>query len=110
MKLTLAIVGSIIALIGGTFFLTMGGQEWDRFFGVRQSNIKHEKFKAGRAYTEGMLQELVQLRMEYVKAKADKDKATAEAIAFTIRHKFADTDHNKLPVELQEFVSEIFHY
>lgn len=61
-------------------------------------------FEETKSYNEGKEQELLNLYSEY---KRTKDADSKSALAFTIRHKFADYDENKLSPELRNFLKEI---
>jgi len=98
---TLGLVG-LFALAVGSEFLGIG---WLRFFGPKRESARREVFKATRSWNEAKEQELLKLRLEYIR---ETDPITKEALAFTIRHKFADYPVDRLDTpELQDFLSRI---
>lgn len=99
----LAVVG-IVLLIALAFVMELGGLKWKEYFAPKHEAIRRKVFKETMSFNEAKVQELVKLRFEYIK---EKDTATKEALAFTIRHKFADYDENKLPQELRDFLHQI---
>lgn len=97
----LSVVG-IIAVAAGMEFLGIG---WLRFFGVRRQDAHREVFKATRSWNAAKEQELLKLRLEYIR---EEDPVVREAIAFTIRHKFADYSVDKLDTpELRDFLTRM---
>jgi len=103
-KTTLIILASIL----GLFVVAFVGQEAYRFFGPRGEDIRREVFESTRSYNQAKVQELAKYRMEYLR---EKDADSKEAIASTIRHRFADYDSQNLEPELRNFLKrEIFKY
>ncbi len=99
------IIASVVVVISLAFVLKLGGIEWYRFFGVKKQSAEREVFKETRSYNEAKEQELLKLRLEYIK---EKDTVAKEAIASTIRHKFADYPKSKLDSELlRDFLLKI---
>lgn len=94
----------IIILIILAFAMEFGGLKWKQYFAPKHEAVRREVFKETRSFNEAKMQELLKLRLEYIR---EKDTATKEALAFTIRHKFADYDENKLPYELKVFLGKI---
>jgi len=107
MKATLAGIAAFVVVIGAVLALSFGGQEIAGWLGFRKANIEHRNFKQGRAFNEGMIQELAKLKLEY--AREDNEVAK-KAIAASVRHKTADMDRSKLPAELLSFVQECAGY
>lgn len=97
-------LGLIIFLIGAAFGLEWLGIKWKGFFGPKHEAVRREVFKQTRSYNEGKEQELLKLRLEYMRA-SEEDKA---ALASTIRHQFADYDENLIDSsELRSFLKQI---
>lgn len=104
-------VGYVVAGITGlailvalAFAFGIGGLEWARYFGPRREAVRRDVFKETRSYNEGKEQELIKLRLEYLRASAD-DKPV---IASTIRLSFADYNEDLLDsAELRQFLRTI---
>lgn len=95
----------IVLLASLVFGLEWAGIKWYGFFGPKKEAVRREVFKETRSYNEGKEQELIKLRMEYLRATSEEDK---KVIASTIRHLFADypEDHIDSP-ELRSFLKQI---
>lgn len=72
-----------------------------KFWGVRTQDAKTQVFKATQAYTQGVENDLADMRLEYMKADDLEVKGVLKA---TILHRFAGYDSHKLPVYLQTFM------
>lgn len=96
---------SIVLLLSAAFGLEWAGLKWEGFFGPRWGAVRREVFKQTRSYNEGMEQQLIKLRLEYLRADSEEVK---RAIASTIRHQFADYDESLLDsAELRAFLKMI---
>ena len=70
---------------------------WNRYFGPKREGVRREVFRATRSFNQAKEQELLKLRLEYLRAKDADEK---QAIASTIRHRFAD--YNEMVLESEE--------
>lgn len=91
---------AIIVVVG----LTFGGLQFYKFFAPRYEKARRVVFENTRSYKQAKLQELAKYRLEYLKSDSE---GVRQAIASTIRHRFADYDRKELPYELSEFLREI---
>lgn len=107
MKIALVIVGLVLGLLALAFGLEYLNLGWSRYFRPKYEDVNREVFKATRSYNEGKVQELVKYRHEYM---TTKDPIEKKALAFTIRHTFAEYDRSKLSPELQDFLTQIYGY
>ena len=99
----LAILGVLI-LASLAFGLEWAGIKWYGFLGPKREAVRREVFKQTRSYNEGKEQELIKLRLEYMRA-SDEDK---NVLASAIRHSFADYDENLIDsTELRAFLKQI---
>jgi len=105
-KITMLVIGGLIALAALAFGLEMAGLQWRRFFAPRHENVNREVFKATRSYNEAKTQDLARYRLQYEKGNPEEK----EAIASTIRIMFADYDRDLLPNELSSFLYKIRGY
>ena len=98
-------VASIIMLASLAFGLEWAGIKWYGFFGPKREAVRREVFKQTRSYNEGKEQELIKLRLEYLR---EENQDAKQAIASTIRHSFADYDENLIDSsELRTFLKQI---
>jgi len=103
-RIVLGVIG-IVLLASLAFGLEWVGIKWYGFFGPKREAVRREVFKQTRSYNEGKEQELVKLRLEYVR---ETDGEAKKALASTIRHSFADYDENLLDSEeLRSFLKQI---
>jgi len=104
MKWMFSSIGGVILLIALLFGLTWGGITWYRFFQPKRENARREVFEATRSYNQAKVQELAKYRLEYLRADDSGDR---DAIASTVRLRFADYDRSQLPDELYRFLQEV---
>jgi len=101
MKKLLIVLGILISIFILGFTLQYYSIWNYRFFEPKKENAKREVFEQTQSYVEGMRQDALKLRMEYLKAE---DTDTKKIIKNTIVHKFANFDENKLEPELRDFI------
>lgn len=94
----------VILLIFGTGLFDLAYQ---RYFGVRKENVRREVFEESRSYNQAKVQELAKYKLEYERATNKVEKQALEGV---IRHKFADYNDDRLPIELQMFLEKIRGY
>ena len=83
----------IVALMFGGNLLNL----WSlSFFGPKYQQVNREIFEGGKAYRDGVAQELRSLQLEYSKADAN----LKPAIAMAARHKAAGVPEDALPADL----------
>jgi len=100
----LGVIALVAVCIGLVLLLDYSSLLWEGFISPKRQAVRRKVFLETRSYNEAKLQELIKYRHEYMTAESDQDK---KALAFTIRHTFAEYDENKLPSELKQFLSEI---
>ena len=106
---TVGVIILIVAVIVGAIAFAFGaewlGIAWKGYFNPKHEDVRRETFKRTRSYNEGKEQELIKLRLEYIR---EKDETSKKAIASTIRLAFADYDEKLLEsAELRSFLKEI---
>jgi len=69
------------------------------FFAPKVEQVRYNTFKQSQAYNDGMLNDLQDLKREYLKATPDQQVALRELTL----HRFASYDVNRLPADLQSF-------
>jgi hypothetical protein len=83
-------------ITGNEFFLY-------KFFGPKTEAVRRQIFENTKSYNQGMVQELRNAQLDYVKAKGTEKKA----IASIILHETADYDESKLPDDLKQFIEDL---
>ncbi len=73
-------------------------------FAPKYEEVRRETFEETKSYTQGTIQELQQLQLDYVKADSQEQK---DALASIVLRRTADFDDSKLPSDLAAFVHEI---
>lgn len=91
-KVTFAVIGSIIAVCVLVFALGLGGLGYKAFFKPKHENIERKVFENTKSYTHGMSQELAKRYGEYQKGTAQE----REIIRNLIKGRFADFDEEKI--------------
>ena len=103
MKDVLKFAGWVIGII---FLITLLNLGYYKFFAPMFENARREVFEKTHSYNQAKLQDLAKYKLEYERA----DSNDQEALASVIRHRFADYDGKKLPVELNQFLTSIRGY
>lgn len=103
-------MGDFFRVMGFLVFLAasvVGGSyaAWYAFdyYSPKYEESRRKTFEQSRAFNEGMVRDLQNLRMDYLKADAN-GKAALRA---TIIHRFSVYDKNTLPAELRLFYSQL---
>lgn len=103
-KIVFLSIAGIVLCVVLAFGMELGGLQWQMFFGPKREAVRREVFKQTRSYNEGKEQELVKLRLEYMRAD-DESKGILQS---TIRHSFSDYDENLLDsAELRSFLKQM---
>ena len=92
----LFVIGATWLVQGNDFFLA-------RVFAPRMEAVRRETFEESKAYNEGVAQELRRMKSEYVRATPEQK----EALGSLILHQTASYDERRLPVDLQDFLSQL---
>jgi hypothetical protein len=98
-KILLGIVGLFLFII----LLTTFGYGLSYFFAPKYAAIDNKVFHESAQYNDGMVRDLENLRMQYIKAD-DVEKA---ALKETILHRMSVYPTHKLSPELQSFYESL---
>lgn len=97
-------------VIGILIFIgaTIAGLSYASWYGYNYYAPKYEEsrrktFEQSRAFNEGMIRDLQNLRLDYLKADANGKSA----LRSTIIHRFSVYDKQSLPAELRLFYSQL---
>jgi len=96
----------IVLSIAICFVLGLGGLGFYKFFAPKREAVRREVFEETRSYNQGKMQELAKLKLEYEMADINSQRALKSAIV----HKFADYNDDRMPSELEEFLTKIRGY
>ena len=89
---------SLVAL-GGRF-----GSLWSNsFFAPKEEALRREVVEQSKAYRDGVIQDLNQLRIDYAKA----DPEVKPALASAIRHRAAGLPEEDMPADIAAFVRSL---
>jgi len=102
-KLILAGVGSIVAMLGFVWFIQGADFFLYKTFAPKYEQVRHDTFKQSQSYNDGMVQELQSMRYDYTKANAEQKKALASIIL----HRTANYPCEKMPYDLCQFVEQL---
>lgn len=94
-----------LAIIFGLAWLVQGNDFFMyRYFAPKQEQVRRETFEQSKAYNDGMLQDLRRAQLDYAKTATPEQKL---AIGSLILHRVAGYDHDKLPLDLRQFVRQL---
>lgn len=109
-KIVLWVVGIVAALM----LISYGFGWFDVFYtktiGKEKEDARREVFEQTQSYVEGMRQEALNLRQQYV---TEKDSVAKAALKFTAQQRFANFDEekaykeDKISVEIRDFINEM---
>ncbi len=103
MKVGLAVVGSLLAIVALTFFLNGVGLLNYGFFAPKYTAVDNKVFHESQQYNDGMIRDLQNLRMEYLKATPEQKAA----LKGTIIQRFSVYPRDRMPPELQSFYDSL---
>ena len=97
-------IGISLLVLIGLFALGFVFQGEDffmyKFWAPKYEQARRETFEQTKSYTQGSIQELQNMQMEYIKGTAEQKAAMASIIL----HRAADFDENRLPPDLRAFI------
>ena len=96
-------IGALVLFFGLIFGLNLFGFANYSFFAPKYRAVENQVYKESTQYNEGMVRDLENLQMEYMKAN-DSQKAALKDI---ILHRFAVYDVNRLPSNLYSFYNDL---
>lgn len=101
MKITASIIGGIVGLVLLGFSLNYAGLMSYGFFAPRYEAVRRDTMIQSRAYSEASTREMYRLKLQYMQAKSEDEKATIRAFAL---HESAAFERDRLPNDLQSFI------
>ena len=102
MKYLYSFIGFVVFL-GLVWFLALNNLLMTGFFAPRHEAVRRETFEQSKAYNQGMIQELENMRFEYIKSTPEQK----QLLRGIIIHRAADFPSEKLPSDLYVFIQEL---
>ena len=96
---------ALICILGLGWIGTANDWAMFKVFAPKMEQVRRETFEQSKAYNQGMIQDLRGMQIEYIQAPKD----AKGAIGSVILHRYADYPNDKLPEDLQVFMSELRH-
>ena len=94
------IVASFAIIVG----ISIGGYQLYALLAPKYEATRRDVMIESRSYTEGTIRELYTLQRQYQTAGTDAER---ETIAAAARHEFSIFPKNRLPADLQTFLTQI---
>jgi hypothetical protein len=104
MKIALGWIVSLVLVLAIVFGLNLFGLGQYAFFAPRYEAVRRDTIKQSRAYSEAATSELYALKLQYLQAKTDDERATIKAYAL---HEATRFDKSQLPLDLQAFLVQL---
>lgn len=103
MRPLLAIVGSVVGIGALVWVGTAHELIFTSFFGPKFEDVRRTNFERSKSFRDGSVQELQNMRFEYVKAAPEHKKALADII----RHRAIEIPIDAMPADLSAFVNTL---
>jgi hypothetical protein len=97
---TVGVIASAILLIFGLSYL---GYESYKFFAPKYRAVDNQVFKESEQYNDGMIRDLENLQLEYIKA----DNDGKQALRAIVLHRFSVYPEDKMPPNLRNFYNDL---
>lgn len=97
-------IGAIVLVVGGIAGASIGGYYLWAFLAPKYEATRRDVMIESRAYSEGAIRQLYNLKRQYETAQSDTERAT---IAATAKHEFSIFPAERLPADLRLFMSQI---
>ena len=98
-----ATIGVIISAILLIFGLSYLGYQSYKFFAPKYRAVDNQVFKESEQYNDGMIRDLENLQLEYIKADADGK----QALRAIVLHRFSVYPEDKMPPNLRNFYNDL---
>ena len=106
MKPILTIFGVVVGIAGAGAIgwgLTYHELIFTSFFGPKFEDVRRTNFERSKSFRTGAVQELENMRFEYIKAAPEHKKALADII----RHRAIEIPIDAMPADLSAFVNTL---
>jgi hypothetical protein len=102
----MGVIGVIVLLLAVGFGIRYVALQSNTFFSPQERALENKVWKESEQYNDGMVRDLENLRMDYLKAN-DTQKDALKAV---ILHRFAGYNEDKLTPELRQFYRQLKGY
>ena len=102
-KETSAFIASIVIAAALIFGLSFLGYKSYEYFAPKYRAVDNAVFKESEQYNDGMIRDLENLQMEYIKATAEQKDALR---AITL-HRFSVYPEDRMPPNLRNFYNDL---
>jgi hypothetical protein len=102
-KVILTGIGGLALFLAFVFGMNLFGLANYSFFAPKYRAAENQVFKESEQYNDGMIRDLENLQMEYIKADA-AGKASLKAITL---HRFSVYPEEKMPANLRNFYNQL---
>ena len=99
----LAIVGGVLTLGAVTWGVAYHDLLFTAFFAPKYENVRRNTFEQSKSFRDSSVQELENMRFEYIKASPEHKKALADII----RHRATEIPIDAMPADLSAFVNTL---
>lgn len=96
---------ALVVLLGAGWLVQGNDFFLYKVFAPKYEQVRRQAFEQTKSYRQGMVQELENMQLAYVKA----DSAGKRAMAPIILHRAADIEPSTLTPDLNTFLSELRH-
>lgn len=96
-------IAALVLFLAFVFGMSLFGFGMNSFFAPKYRALDNQVYKESTQYNEGMIRDLENLQLEYMKAN-DTQKAALKDI---ILHRFSVYDVNRLPNNLYTFYTKL---
>ena len=105
MKTAAVILCFVVGILALTWIIQGNDFFMYKYFGLKYENTRRQIFEQSRAFNQGMVQELDNMRFEYLKA----DPAHKKALASIIIHRASGYNLNDpiVPEDLRAFILDL---
>jgi hypothetical protein len=103
LKFLIGLVGVIAIMMGLAWAFTGNDFFIYKYFAPQYEQTRRDVFKGSEAYREGVLQELSQMHLDYIKGTPEQKAA----ISSIVMHRISYFDTKLLTPELRDFIAEV---
>lgn len=104
LKIMVAVLVPFAVVVCGISWIVQGNDFFlYKVFAPRQEAVRREVFENTKSFKQGMVQELQNMQLEYIKADAEHKTALASIIL----QRSADFPEDQMPVDLRIFIHDL---
>jgi len=96
-------ISGVLCVVALGWVLMANNLMMSNYFSPKQEAVRRKVFEQSKAYNQGMIQELQNMRFEYIQAKPEQQTALRSIIL----HRAADYPADSMPVDLYAFIQEL---